>query len=200
MEAWSAHHHYREAERTLGKDRAERLRGYSQRLQRSGLPVVFTLRHLSKIVGVDYTFLRATVERRRETANYRMFAIKKRSGGRRFIHAVSGDLFLTQQFINANILRFLKPHYAAYAFHSQGGIRECAAVHCGARWIFQYDLRNFFYDVSEADVYAVFSEAGYRPLLAFELARICTTTRLPSDNKGHPRIRIFLQVIGHFSD
>ncbi len=183
MEAWSVHHLFQSAEATLGKEVADDLKRYAQKLIHADLPVIFTLKHLAKIVDVDYQSLRATVERRRESANYHMFAIKKRSGGRRFIHAVSDRLFTTQQFINAELLQKLKPHPASYAFHAQGGIRKCASMHCGARWLFQYDLGNFFYDVSEANVYSIFLAAGYRPLLAFELARICTTTRLPSHLK-----------------
>lgn len=179
MEAWSIHHLSQAAEPTLGKASAQQLKGYAQKLIRKNLPVIFTLRHLAKIVGVDYQLLRATAERRRESANYRMFAIKKRSGGRRFIHQVSSQLFITQKFINSEILQRLTPSSASYAFHSSGGIRNCASAHCGARWLFQYDLKDFFYSISEKNVYAVFVRAGYRPLLAFELARICTTTHLP---------------------
>lgn len=179
MEAWPVHHLSQQATLKLGKLAANDLKAYALRLLRTGLPVVFTLRHLSKIVGVEYYLLRASVERRREAANYRMFAIKKRSGGRRHIHAVTGELFKAQQFVNAEILQKLKPHPASFAFHADGGVRACASIHCGARWLFQYDLKDFFYSVSEADVYKVFENAGYRPLLAFELARICTTTRLP---------------------
>lgn len=181
MENWSAHHIYQKVEPKLGKAAASDLRAYTNKLLRADLPVIFTLRHLAKIVNIDYKILRATVERRREAANYHMFAISKRSGGKRFIHAVSKSLFRTQQFLNSELLQKLKPHQASYAFHKEGGIQKCAAEHCGARWLFQYDLSNFFYDITEANVYSIFLNAGYRPLLAFELARICTTTRLPED-------------------
>ena len=185
MEAWSVHHLSQLATPVLGKSAVGHLRVYASRLARVGLPVVFTLRHLAKITMVDYNVLRATVERRRESANYRMFAVKKRSGGRRHIHTVSGELFKVQQFINQELLQKIKPHPASYAFHVDGGIRKCASVHCGARWLFQYDLENFFYTIGEWDAYQVFTKAGYRPLLAFELARLCTTTRLPAHLKHH---------------
>lgn len=184
MEAWSVHHLSQQAVQVLDSQSIDNLKAYARRLIQAGLPVVFTLRHLSKITGVDYSLLRASVERRRESANYRMFAIKKRSGGRRHIHTVTGELFKVQQFINSEILQKSKPHASSFAFHPGGGIRACASEHCGARWMFQYDLNNFFHSVSEADVYEVFSGLGYRPLLAFELARLCTTTRLP-EHLGH---------------
>lgn len=185
MEAWSVHHLSQAATPVLGKPASDHLKAYTQRLARANLPVIFTLRHLAKITAVEYGVLRATVERRRESANYRMFAVKKRIGGRRHIHAVTGDLFRVQQFINMELLQKLNPHPASYAFHAYGGIRKCASVHCGARWIFQYDLENFFHTLSESDAYRVFMNAGYRPLLAFELARLCTTTRLPDHLKHH---------------
>ncbi len=185
MEVWSAHHLSQAATPVLGKPAADHLSLYAQRLMRKNLPVIFTLRHLARITGVEYRVLRATVERRRESANYRMFAVKKRSGGRRHIHAVTDDLFKVQQFINLELLQNLKPHPASYAFHAEGGIRKCASMHCGARWLFQYDLENFFHALSERNAYRVFMSVGYRPLLAFELARLCTTTRLPMHLKHH---------------
>jgi RNA-directed DNA polymerase len=124
--------------------------------------------------------LHETVNRRREGSNYRLFSISKRSGGRRFIHAPSAGLLRVQQFINQEILQKAPPHPASFAFHPSGGIRSCAAKHCGARFLFQFDLSDFFHTVGEADVYHIFVSLGYRPLLAFELARICTTTHLPA--------------------
>lgn len=105
MEIWSAHQLYQNAESSLGKTQALNLRNYASNLKKNNLPVIFTLRHLSKITGVDYRLLRSTVSRRRESANYRMFAIKKRSGGRRHIHAVTGEIFKVQHFINSEILK-----------------------------------------------------------------------------------------------
>ena len=110
MEVWSVHHLSQAATPVLGKSTADHLKAYATRLARTGLPVIFTLRHLAKITAVEYGVLRATVERRRESANYRMFAVKKRSGGRRHIHAVTGDLFKVQQFINLELLQKMRPH------------------------------------------------------------------------------------------
>ena len=113
METWSVHHLSQAVTSVLGKPAADHLKAYAQRLLRANLPVIFTLRHLAKITAVEYGVLRATVERRRESANYRMFAVKKRTGGRRHIHAVTGDLFKVQQFINLELLQKLKPHSAS---------------------------------------------------------------------------------------
>lgn len=179
METWSTHHLYNEALAVHDSDTALDIRRYAQNLTTKGYPVIFSLEHLSRITHVSYAMLRATVDRKRESANYRMFTVSKRSGGLRFIHAVTGDLKIVQRFINQEILQKCRTHPASYAFHPSGGIRKCAAQHCGARWLFQFDLSDFFYAVTEAKAFRVFQDMGYRELVAFELARLCTTTRLP---------------------
>lgn len=179
METWSIHQLVQSTENKLNKDSAQSLRLYALNLKNKKLPVIFTLRHLSHITGVPYLILLNTIKRRREVPNYKMYAISKRAGGKRYIHSVHKHLFAIQQFINQEILQRTVPHHAAEAFHSSGGIRQCAAKHCNARWLFQFDLENFFYSINEFDVYNVFKRLGYKPLLAFELARLCTTTRLP---------------------
>jgi len=191
MGTWSVHHLYQKAEQTLAPEQAVELQRYAHHLGKQGLAVVFSLGHLAKICGVDYAFLRETVDRRRDAANYRMFAITKRSGGRRFIHAVGRRLLGVQRFINEWILQKTYPHPSSYAFHPDGGIAKCAAQHCGARWLFQFDLADFFYSIPEFRVYGAFQELGYRYLLAFELARLCTTTHLPKRVKMHRSTRRF---------
>lgn len=183
METWSAHQLYQNASKEHDDYTARALRAYAQNLRAQGLPVIFTLGHLSKITGVSYAMLKESVNRQREASNYRMYAVKKRSGGRRFIHSVSTDLFRVQQFINQFILQSRAPHSSSFAFHGSGGIRKCAEQHCEAKWLFQYDLKDFFYDVTEIDVFRIFQSMGYRNLLAFELARLCTTTHLPKWQK-----------------
>jgi RNA-directed DNA polymerase len=186
MESWSTHYLYREALKSIGPTNAAALRDYAKKLIDKRVAVVFTLGHLAKICGVDYRLLRESVGRRREAANYRMYAVAKRSGGRRFIHSVAKDLFRVQDFINRDILQHCPTSSYSYAFHSSGGIRRCAAQHCGASWLLQYDLRDYFYSINEAHVYRVFTKIGYSPLLSFELGRLCTTLRVP--NMGGKRL------------
>src|SRR5208337_5251365 len=101
----------------------------------------------------------------------------------------SGKLLRVQQFINVEILRKITPHPCSFAFHRSGGIGRCAASHCGARYLFQYDLKDFFYDINEIDVFCVLERLGYRRLLAFEMARLCTTTHLPKHLKRLLRVQ-----------
>jgi len=180
METWSAHHLFQKTSSSLGVETALEIQQYVNQLRASNLPVIFSLGHLSKITQIEYDLLRDTVNRRRESANYDMFTIKKRSGKCRFIHAVNGKLFDLQKYLNNHVLQKTVPHPASFAFHPSGGIRKCASVHCGCRWLLQFDLKDFFYSIAEPKVFATFKNLGYKPLLAFELSRLCTTLRLPS--------------------
>ncbi|WP_151748879.1 reverse transcriptase family protein [Acinetobacter lactucae] len=179
MEIWSLHQLHSASVEKLGLSQANSLRQYSENLKENNLPTIFTLNHLAKITGVTYHFLRSTVLRNRELANYKMYAINKKSGGRRHIHSVNGKLLKVQTFINEEILQNIITSKSSYAFSKGKGIKSCAQAHCGARWIFKFDLENFFYSINEAQVYTIFNSLGYTSLLSFELARICTTTRLP---------------------
>jgi hypothetical protein len=100
METWSSHQLVQQAEKPLGQEKADDLARYAQRLISRDVAVVFNLPHLAKIVGVKCEVLRDTVGRKRESSNYTMYAIRKRSGGRRFIHSVSADLFKVQQLMD----------------------------------------------------------------------------------------------------
>ncbi len=182
METWSVHHLYKEAEAKLGQEKAASIIRYAQTLIDNGLPVIFSLKHLAKITETSPKFLIDTVKGKREATNYRMFSIRKRDGRRRFIHAVSRDLYSVQRFINLEILQKIKPHPSSYAFHASGGIYECAYRHCEAKWLFQFDLKDFFYTISEISVYNLFHELGYTKILSYELAKLCTTTRIPKNH------------------
>ena len=52
--------------------------------------------------------------------------------------------------------------------------------HCGSRWLLKIDVRRFFESISELSVYKAFRRLGYQPLVALELARLCTRVSPPS--------------------
>lgn len=140
-----------------------------------GLPAVLTLGHVAHLTGADYKYLREIIERRRDA--YKPFLIRKRNGGARAISAPEPQLAAVQKWIANHILNPQRPHSASYAYAPKSSPVRCAARHLGASWVIKVDIHDFFESISEKSVYAVFREAGYQPLVAFELARLCT--RLP---------------------
>ena len=137
------------------------------------LPPILSLNHLSKRTGVSHSIIRSYVNRTNHDA-YASFSIRKRSGGRRFIRVPSPDLMHVQRWINEHILTPVPVHTASKAFKKGNSIQHCAARHCGAQWLIKVDVADFFESISEIQVYRVFKGLGYQPLVAFELARLCT--------------------------
>lgn len=148
------------------------------------LPVLLTLGHLAQRTGISWFHLRQFVVGQRST-DYTYFRIRKRSGGHRLISVPEQRLMMVQRWIAAHILAELPVHRASVAFAPKSLIVRCAQLHCGARWLIKLDISGFFGSISEIQVYRVFLQAGYAPLVAFELARLCT--HAPSGSKRYAR-------------
>lgn len=175
-----------------------------------GLPVILTLGHLVHITGASHKVLTGII--RREIDPYRVFAIRKRSGGKRFICVPESGLLDVQRWIHDHILcspaalSGLSSHATAFTPGSSHIVN--AKRHVNAAWILKLDITRFFESVSERQVYRVFRSLGYRALVAFCLTRVCTRV-LPAstDNRLFRRIkrwqpgkqRKFLgsRVVGH---
>ncbi|SFR18908.1 reverse transcriptase family protein [Poseidonocella sedimentorum] len=140
---------------------------------------IFSLKHLAYSADVKYKFLREVVERSTED-KYRVFKIHKRgipgqtSKRFRIICAPDPQLMKMQKWIARNILAHGRTHDASVAYQAGSNIVDAASLHCGCRWLIKLDIINFFESVTEQNVFRVFSDMGYQPLVAFELARICT--------------------------
>ena len=149
------------------------------------LPPPAAVAEIADRTGVSYRVLQDVVLRRREAATYRAFRVPKRSGGDRVVHTVADDLLRVQRYLNGHALQSgsVVPHAAAHAFVRHGGTRSCAQRHCGARWLFRFDIEDFFFRIDELAVREVFEELRYRPADAFWLSRLCTTTRLPEPQR-----------------
>jgi len=150
----------------------EQLTKDGKALLSTGVPVIFSLAHLAKIVDVPFGKLHEVVLRRVEP--YRVFNIRKRSGGHRPIAVPEPFLMRTQRWINQNILLKTKVHTCSKAYRPKCSPIKNAEVHCGARWLIKLDIVSFFESIDERQIYKVFRGLGYRALLAFELARLTT--------------------------
>ncbi|EPM45452.1 reverse transcriptase family protein [Pseudomonas syringae] len=156
---------------------------YTAKQMKHGCPPIFSLNHLSHLTGTTYTFLHETVSRDNEEEAYKVFRLRKPNVGHspdrfRWICAPTEDLLRVQRWINAHILSKIEPHEASYAYDNRHGVLEAAELHCEARWLIKLDLTNFFESILEPQVYELFKSLGYQPLVAFELARLCTRLRV----------------------
>ncbi|MFF3026258.1 reverse transcriptase family protein [Microbacterium sp. NPDC057944] len=141
-------------------------------LRATGSPALLTLNHLALSANVDWAELRGIV--RRSSAPYRPIRIRKKSGGHRDLLSPNDELLKVQRWVLDNILVHSPRHPDSFAYFEKVTTRECAERHVGATWMLKTDLHDFFPSVTERQVYRVFLELGYSPLLSFELARLCT--------------------------
>jgi len=161
----------------------------------SKLPIIFTLNHLAVLSESNLGFLRRIVSRSIEEP-YKTFQLRKgivlthsgnvsRKHGRGFrtICIPMPNLMLVQKWIAENILSQISTHEASVAYEKGSKIVDAAKVHCGCSWMIKLDVRKFFESITEKQVYSVFRQQGYQPLVAFELARICTRAA----NKGEKK-------------
>lgn len=135
-------------------------------------PAILSLRHLATRAEVPYPSLRRFIAR--EGMAYRHFPIRKRAGGVRIISIPEPDLMKAQRWLSKYVLSLVPVHHNSFAFYPGISIVDCAAKHCGAQWLIKLDVSGFFSSISELQVYRVFRSIQYQPLVAFELARLCT--------------------------
>lgn len=155
----------------------QRLVATGRNIQLSNIPVVFSLSHLANLSQTCYSDLHLFVSR--QTAGqkdfpYRNFTIRKRSGGRRWISIPVPPLMAVQSWIAKNILNNVQPHRAAYAYVIGRRAKDHAKNHCASNWLLKIDIKDFFNNISERQVYQIFTSLGYPKLMSFEMARLCT--------------------------
>jgi RNA-directed DNA polymerase len=153
--------------------------------------MALTLGHLAFETKVPVKTLRSWVTRGDPHA-YRTFMLAKSgtpSRGFRMISIPRAELKHVQRWICNNVLAIEKPHFASKAYAPESTLVEAVEAHLGCRWLIKLDLHSFFDSVPETSVYRVFKEIGYQPLVAMELARICTRPSPDTQWRAHPRWR-----------
>jgi hypothetical protein len=134
MAPWRSHI-YRNAGRSAGCDElvVNHAVQTAQLLQQRTLvaPPIFSLKHLSKLTGVSYRFLRDCIERVKPEP-YRRFRIRKRQNKGekkqryRIICVPDPRLMAVHRWINSNILQLKSPHVASCAFWKGNNIANAA--------------------------------------------------------------------------
>jgi len=156
-------------------------------ISKNNIPVIYSLAHLANLSNTLYKDLHSFVSRANEEnygVFYKNFPIKKYTGGKRWISIPCPQLMAVQNFIAKEILNNIQPHHTAMSYVSGlvSPLKTNAEKHMGAKWLLKMDVINFFSNISERQVYDVFSAQGYPNLLSFEMARLCT--RVTPKRKG----------------
>ncbi|MBP8967414.1 MAG: RNA-directed DNA polymerase [Paludibacteraceae bacterium] len=146
--------------------------GYIDNLTSKNLPVIFSLKHFSLLIGMELSDVIKIIHNR--NYYYSFYLIKKKKGGYRRIVAPFKKLKLMQSWIKENILDKLEVSQHATGFIKGRSILNNAKSHENNDVILNLDLSNFFETIVERRVYGIFSSLGYSKNLAVEFAKICT--------------------------
>lgn len=160
---------------------------YIQKMNASGIPVIFEFDHLAKLLGRQPDYLASVINA--AEYHYRTFSIPKRKGGEREISSPYPALLECQQWILRNILSKIKTHKSAHGFISKRSIVTNAKPHLGAECLLKIDLEDFFPSIDLRCVIRVLQNCGYPNNVAFYLAKICCKNdRLPQGAATSPAL------------
>ena len=163
---------------------------------KNNVPPIFTLKHLSLLINIDYKeFLKYT---HRNVNPYKKIIIET-STKRRELLVPWKELSIIQNWIKKNILDKVDSSNYATAYDKNCSIVKNAKVHIDSPWLIKLDLKNFFHTIYEHNIYEIFKELGYPPLLSLELARLCTFEKVISDS-ANSNIEIDETLIDGFED
>lgn len=144
---------------------------YIYKLNYKGLPIVFELKHLAKILGIKYKVLVYMVYN--SESYYYSFQLKKRRGGLRDISAPYPLMRYTQFWILNKILPKVSLHDSSFAYQKERSIVDNAKKHLGQNHLLKMDLKNFFPSIKIKRIIPIFKYLGYSNHVSFYLASLC---------------------------
>lgn len=154
--------------RTLTTDEAQ--------LERLGLPRWQDEAAIAAALKLSVGQLRhLSLHRQRErVSHYVTFAIPKRSGGERLIHAPKKKLKAVQRAVLEQLVSKLPVHPAAHGFVPERSVATNAAPHVGRAVVVKLDLKDFFPSVTFQRVRGLLIACGYGYPVAATLAALVT--------------------------
>jgi hypothetical protein len=170
------------------RDRAIRdLAADPEQLDRLGLPRWLTEDDVAAALSLTVKQLRHySIHRaREETPHYVTFAIAKRSGGHRLIHAPKRRLKAIQRRLNELLIKRLPISPFAHGFRSGRSVATNATPHVGNRVVIKLDLVDCFTTIHFGRVRSLLIAYGYSYPVAQTLAVLMTESpRQPVEIDG----------------
>jgi RNA-directed DNA polymerase len=154
----------------LGEDVAAQYWNSIQDLLKAKLPPVVSVRALACLFGVSGKFVGAL--RNNPERYYRVFTIKKGKKLRE-IQAPKVGLKVFQKWLGTYLAASVDLPATVYGFVSGRSAPMAARVHCNARWVYSFDLADFFPSTPRSRVVSALESLGYPRHGAELAASIC---------------------------
>ena len=147
-----------------------------EQLARYGLPVWRTEAELAGALGVSLKRLQylATHRLRDSSLHYVAFAVAKRNGGTRIIHAPKRGLKAVQRQVNDLLVSKLPVSPHAHGFLKGRSVATNAAPHVGKAVVIKFDVKDCFPTIHYGRVRGLFIALGYSYPVATSLAVLMT--------------------------
>ncbi|TDS14232.1 RNA-directed DNA polymerase [Maribacter caenipelagi] len=147
---------------------------YARPIYENGLPIIYNLTHLSKLVGFEKNYIiQAAVVSKHSEAYYRYHKVLKKNGDFRKIKEPLPNLKAIQHWILANILEEIEPSVYAKAYVKKRGLKQNIRFHKAQKKVFTIDIKNFFPSININQIEKIFIETGYSIELSNYLAKLC---------------------------
>jgi len=162
-----------------------------KRLEACNLPPFVSYAVLSTSMGVSVTLINAIVKNKKNY--YRTFTISKgKNKKKRVIEAPKVALKIMQSWFAYHLSRSNNINISNSAFGflpGVNGIYEAAKKHCGSKWIFSIDLKDFFHSIDKEKTASALSIIGYTAQQANKISEIITyNNHLPQGAPSSPVI------------
>ena len=163
----------------------EECEGEIRQLVSVGLAPAASTVTVATLFGVSAEFIGAMT--RAPQRYYRRFAIRKGKKIRQ-IEAPKVALKLIQRWIGAHLASATSLPDCVFGFvPGKPGVTEAAQMHCGARWVYSLDLRDFFPSIAASRVMSALVASGYSQRASNLIARLATLDgRLPQGSPASP--------------
>lgn len=147
-----------------------------EQLQRYGLPLWRSEEEIAQALNLSLSELHHfSIHRYRETTpHYVTFAIRKRSGGHRLIHAPKRRLKAIQRQLNTLLVSKLPTSDFAHGFRPGHSVKTNAAPHVGKRFVIKLDIQDCFPSIHFGRIRGLLIALGYGYPVANCLAVLMT--------------------------
>jgi RNA-directed DNA polymerase len=172
------------------------------KLNMFGLPVIQTIEDFFYLTHVS----KSTIYQLSKNANsfYKTYKIQKKSKKLRTISQPNRKMKGLQSWILVNILNKVKVSDSCKGFEKKLSTLDNAKPHRGASVVLTIDLKDFFSNITDIQIYNIFSNLGYNKIISTVLTKICTYKgSLPQGGPCSPKLanlvtwRLDLRIQGY---